>query len=180
MKEAGLKRGQPITFRIPSDTTDHTLRQLQKLKEEERRNFSSTIARFVLDGVNNTSKKQQEVITIPLPKGLSKAQRDWLKHEQSEALLGSIVYELMADPVRTAALMASLKGEPIDYYPEVEETVTTPSVKVDHNEDLIIERQLEDDLDSFDLTSIEGFSNSSFEEEEEVDPLGDFLAQMNK
>ena len=57
MTEKGLKRGQPITFRIPSDTSDQTLRQLQKLKEVERRNFSSKIAEFVIDGVNDSSIK---------------------------------------------------------------------------------------------------------------------------
>ena len=85
-----MKRGQPITFRLPSDTSDHTLKQLQKLKEIERRNFSSKIAEFVIEGVNDSHSKDRETITIPLPKGLTKAQRDWLKHEHSEALLGSI------------------------------------------------------------------------------------------
>ena len=110
MSETGLKRGQPITFRLPSDTSDHTLRELQKLKEVERRNFSSKIAEFVIDGVNDSLLKHREAITIPLPKGLTKAQRDWLKHEHSEALLGSIVYQLMSDPIRTASLFASLNS----------------------------------------------------------------------
>ena len=96
MKEKGLKRGQPITFRIPSDTSDHILKHLQKLKETERRNFSSKIAEFVMEGVSDSLSKQRETITIPLPKGLTKAQRDWLKHEHSEALLGSIVYQLLS------------------------------------------------------------------------------------
>ena len=62
MNETGLKRGQPITFRLPSDTSDHTLRQLQKLKEVERRNFSSKIAEFVIDGVNDSLLKHREAI----------------------------------------------------------------------------------------------------------------------
>ena len=45
-----IKRGQAITFRVPSDTSDYTLAKLQKLKEIEKRNFSSKIAEFVLDG----------------------------------------------------------------------------------------------------------------------------------
>ena len=53
-------------------------------------------------------------MSIPLPKGLTKAQRDWLKHEHSEALLGSIVYQLMSDPNRTAALFASLNSNAIE------------------------------------------------------------------
>ena len=114
MSETGLKRGQPITFRLPSDTSDHTLRQLQKLKEKERRNFSGRIAQFVIDGVNDTLTKQREAITIPLPKGLTKAQRDWLRHEHSEALLGSIVYQMISDRVRAASLFASLNSNAID------------------------------------------------------------------
>ena len=58
--------------------------------------------------------KHREAIIIPLPKGLTKAQRDWLKHEHSEALLGSIVYQLMSDPIRTASLFASLNSNAID------------------------------------------------------------------
>ena len=116
MSETGLKRGQPITFRLPSDTSDQTLKQLQKLKEVERRNFSIKIAEFVIDGVNDSLLKHREAITIPLSEGLTKAQRDWLKHEHSEALLGSIVYQLMyyADPNRTAALFASLNSNAIN------------------------------------------------------------------
>ena len=83
-----VTRGQTISFRIPSDTPDHILKQIQRLKETERRNFSSKIAEFVVQGVNHSYARDREMITIPLPKRLSKAQRDWLKHEHSEALLG--------------------------------------------------------------------------------------------
>ena len=44
-----IKRGQAITFRIPSNTPDYMLLQLQKLKETEKRNFSSKIAQFVIE-----------------------------------------------------------------------------------------------------------------------------------
>ena len=47
-----VTRGQTISFRIPSDTPDHILKQLQRLKEAERRNFSSKIAEFALEGVS--------------------------------------------------------------------------------------------------------------------------------
>lgn len=83
-----IKRGQSISFRVPSDTPDHILKHLQKLKETEKRNFSSKMAEFVMQGVSSAQSKDRETITIPLPKGLSKVQRDWLKHEHSEALLG--------------------------------------------------------------------------------------------
>jgi hypothetical protein len=177
MSDTGLKRGQPITFRLPSDTSDHTLRELQKLKEVERRNFSSKIAEFVIDGVNDSLLKHREAITIPLPKGLTKAQRDWLKHEHSEALLGSIVYQLMSDPIRTASLFASLNSNAIDVNAALylqEETSATTELETENH--LI---NMDDDLDNFDWEQLKGPEETSVEEEEE-DPLADFLAQMNK
>ncbi|WP_318616222.1 hypothetical protein [Sporosarcina sp. YIM B06819] len=176
MTETGIKRGQPITFRIPSDASDHVLRQLQQLKEVERRNFSSRIAEFVIDGVNESLLKHREAIMIPLPKGLTKAQRDWLKHEHSEALLGSIVYQLLSDPIRTATLFASLNsnaGEKEDSFYLQEVTSTT--------EDHVIGIETDDDdLDNFDWQLVKETESVPTEEEDEMDPLADFLAQMNK
>ena len=197
MSETGLKRGQPITFRLPSDTSDHTLKQLQKLKEVERRNFSSRIAQFVIEGVNESLIKQREAITIPLPKGLTKAQRDWLRHEHSEALLGSIVYQLMEDPVRTAALYASLNSNAVDVdkalylqeettveeqeipeTPETPETPKTPEILEVPLPDVVIDDH--DDLDNFDWDQVKMLESTPVDVDEEVDPLADFLAQMNK
>ena len=109
-----IKRGQAITFRVPSDASDHTLLQLQKLKETEKRNFSSKLAQFVLSGVDSDLQQDKELITLPLPHCLSKAQRDWLKHAHSEAMLGSILYELLTNPMRATALFASLSDNPIE------------------------------------------------------------------
>jgi len=177
MNETGLKRGQPITFRLPADTSDHTLKQLQKLKEVERRNFSSKIAEFVIDGVNDSLLKHREAITIPLPKGLTKAQRDWLKHEHSEALLGSIVYQLMSDPIRTASLFASLNSNAIDVNTALYlQEETSAAIELETKDHVI---NIEDDLDNFDWEQLKGSEETSVEEEEE-DPLADFLAQMNK
>ena len=106
-----IKRGQAITFRIPSNTPDYMLLQLQKLKETEKRNFSSKIAQFVLNGVGRDLHDDKELITLPLPHRLSKLQWDWLKHAQSEALLGSILYELLTNPMRATKLFASLSDE---------------------------------------------------------------------
>ena len=198
MKETGLKRGQPITFRIPSDTSDQTLKRLQKLKEVERRNFSSKIAEFVIEGVNASLLKHKEAIVVPLPKGLSKAQRDWLKHEHSEALLGSIVYQLMSNPVRTAALLTSLNSNAVDIEDplyrreEVEESEDHKPIWQADREDERTEVEVEVEvdlkdidldagLDDFDWETVRAETSSSTEEDvDEVDPLADFLAQMNK
>ena len=109
-----IKRGQTISFRVPSDTPDYLLKQLQRLKETERRNFSSKVAEIVLEGINNTRSSDRLLVTIPLPKSLDKAQRNWLKHEHSEALIGTIVYNLISDPIRATSLMASLNSNSLD------------------------------------------------------------------
>jgi len=180
MKDSGLKRGQPITFRIPSDTSDYTLKHLQKLKEVERRNFSGKIAEFVIEGVNGSLSKNREAITIPLPKVLSKEQRDWLKHEHSEALLGSIVYQLMSDPIRTSALFASLNSNAIEVddalYLQEESEIEVEQI----NNHSFSGGSTDDDLDNFDWQAVKRTENPSIEEVEDQDPLGDFLAQMNK
>lgn len=188
---AGIQRGQAITFRLPSDTPDHLLRQLQKLKETEKRNFSSKIAEFVLEGAGNSSFQEREMITIPLPQKLSKTQRDWLKHAHSEALLGSIIYQLLSDPIRATALLASLNSNASEVDQALylqEDMAELPDALVTHSEASRENKPSmeENDLDDFDWNQAL-ISNSKEEEEQESvkeesldDLLGDFLAQMNK
>jgi hypothetical protein len=198
MKDKGMTRGQPITFRIPSDTPDHILKHLQKLKETEKRNFSSKIAELVMTGVNNNVSKQREAITIPLPKGLEKSQRDWLKHEHSEALLGSIVYQLLSNPVRTASLLASLSSSALDIDEALylqEETAVSKESDInwasingttDTDVDEVEEKShsTDEELDNFDwdhaMKAQEPDKEEEIVEESMEDLLGDFLAQMNK
>ncbi|WP_251554065.1 hypothetical protein [Neobacillus muris] len=200
MKKAAaneIKRGQAISFRVPSDTPDHLLKQLQKIKETERRNFSSTIAEFVMQGVSQSFSREKESITIPLPRKLTKIQRDWLKHEHSEALLGSIIYQLIADPVRSAALLASLTSNSLDLdealYLQENLVAGTPMTNEPAEEaaagieeppspsDLDI---MEDDLSLFDWEkAVKEPAPGEEKEEEELDAadlLGGFLANMNK
>lgn len=196
-----VQRGQAISFRVPSDTPDHILKQLQKLKETERRNFSSKIAEFVMHGVNSSHAREKETITIPLPQKLTKAQRDWIKHEHSEALLGSILYQLIADPVRSTALLASLNSRSLDIdealylqeevFPEelprnyrnstgYQESSAAqeeqPPSPIDLNE-------MDDDLSDFDWDGAKDKEPVVVDEdiEEDIDDLlGGFLANMNK
>lgn len=197
MKKANpneIKRGQALSFRIPSDTPDHILRHLQKLKETERRNFSSKIADFVLQGVGNSYSRERETITIPLPRNLSKSQRDWIKHEHSEALLGNIVYHLLTDPIRATALLASLNSKSTEIDEALylqEEEMDLPTVIAAEDSPVIEETastnendSMDDDLDSFVWESI-GQADKPEEEIEEKeedldDILGEFLAKMNK
>lgn len=188
-----ITRGKTIAFRIPSDTPDHVLKQLQKLKETERRNFSSRISEFVLQGVGQSIQKDRETITIPLPKNLSKMQRDWLKHEHSEALLGNIMYQLISNPVRTASLLTALNSNStdIDQALYLQEEQTNDEASLDRYHDIPAEPASstndfdDDDLSQFDWDSakrdedVEKEESQSPEQEME-DLLGDFLAHMNK
>src|SRR5574342_899991 len=193
-----IKRGQAISFRVPSDTPDHILRHLQKLKETERRNFSSKIAEFVMQGAGSSHSKERETLTIPLPRNLSKSQRDWVKHEHSEALLGNIVYHLLSDPIRATSLLASLnsKSTEIDEALYLQEEVVYPRAEAEQNNSGILATEeaapaaevdsFDDDLDSFDWESMKQNDDQVSEEEPEEqeddldDLLGDFLAKMNK
>jgi hypothetical protein len=199
-----IKRGQTIAFRIPSDTPDHILKQIQKLKETEKRNFSSRIAEFVMQGVNQTFKREREALTIPIPQKLSKVQKDWLKHEHSEALLGSIMYNLIADPVRSVSLLAALNSNQTDIdqalylqeeafaeIPKIEtriSSVNAISFEEEQQEQMVEslqEDEIDDDLDQIDWEMLKPDEPSSKkqtpEKEESLDDLlGGFLAQMNK
>lgn len=195
-----IKRGQAISFRIPSDTPDHLLGHLQRLKELERRNFSSKIAEFVLQGVGQSFSKERETITVPLPHKLSKTQRDWLKHEHSEAVLGSIVYQLLTDPIRTTALLASLNSNSLDinealYLQEELPNEEVPDTKAPLASDYLsgFEKKADakdlsimDDLDTFDWKKATKDKSITAEEqqadmENDLDSLlGDFLNKMNK
>lgn len=187
-----ITRGKTIAFRIPSDTPDHVLKQLQKLKDTERRNFSSRISDFVMQGVGQTIQKERETITIPLPKNLSKMQRDWLKHEHSEALLGNIMYQLISNPVRTASLLAAINSNStdIDQALYLQEDKQKDKVTLDVYDDKSVNLNSIDDLGDDDLNQFD-WDNAKREEdepkEEPQDPekemeglLGDFLAHMNK
>ncbi|QGH36722.1 hypothetical protein GI584_22870 [Gracilibacillus salitolerans] len=187
-----INRGQTISFRIPSDTPDYLLKEIQRLKETERRNFSSKMAELVLKGVNETSSKERETITIPLPSSLTKAQRNWLKHEHSEALLGSIVYQLLNDPVRATTLLASLNSSSTDIDEALylqEEIPEESNQEEDELQDFSeIEKEqdpVDDDLDSFNWEEAvkenrEEKEETESEEADLDDLLGDFLSKMNK
>lgn len=193
-----VKRGQAISFRVPSDTPDHLLKHLQKLKETERRNFSSKIAEFVMQGVGQSNSREREVITVPLPHSLSKSQRNWLKHEHSEALLGSIIYQLLTDPVRATALLASLNSKSLDldealYLQEelsVEEHKVVPSngeSPIKSSEEVATAKDhtsFDDDLTNFNWeTAKQNQSKEDEVDDEDADLdglLGDFLSAMNK
>jgi hypothetical protein len=189
-----ITRGQAISFRIPSDTPDHLVKQMQKLKETERRNFSSRIADFVLEGVGNSYKRERETITVPLPHKLSQAQRNWLKHEHSEALLGSIIYHLLTNPVRATALLASLNSNSLDIDEAlyVQENIQVDEIPKEPYLESAMEKtaaaqttDMDSDIEMFEWDRDKHEPQIDIEEhdteENDLDNLlGDFLSKMNK
>ncbi|MDY0394442.1 hypothetical protein ACFSMW_08355 [Virgibacillus halophilus] len=191
-----IKRGQTISFRVPSDTPDHLLKHLDALKKQERRNFSSKIAEYVMNGLGQSYQRKRESITVPLPHQLSKAQRDWLKHEHSEALLGSIVYHILADPVRATSLLASMNSSALDIdealYLQEEVLDDKPVVQEKPAAEKPVSSNKENsaDMDSIDWEAamkdqreaVEETAAASDEDNEADldDLLGDFLSKMNK
>ncbi|RYG72546.1 hypothetical protein EU245_10095 [Lentibacillus lipolyticus] len=173
-----IERGQSITFRIPSDTPDYLLKQLQKIKETERRNFSSQIAQYVLKGVQETFTRERESVTIPLPRQLTKEQKNWLKHEHSEALIGNIVYQLMQDPVRATSILATLNSNQPDFQEAPELDVALEQAAPPEPEPSATDAP---DLDNVDLDALDDLHEPETEESQEEDePLADFFSKMNK
>jgi len=123
-----------------------------------------------------------------------------LKHEHSEALLGAIIYQLLKDPVRSTALLASLNSNSLDIDEALylQEESTSEREKAAEADDylhateetaVIAEIDSMDDLDNFDWDK--ATHNQSIEAEAEKEPedgenedldslLGDFLHSMNK
>ncbi|GAA0429751.1 MAG: hypothetical protein ACQEWU_11065 [Bacillota bacterium] len=178
MAKNTIERGQSITFRVPSDTPDYLLKALQRLKETERRNFSSRIAQFVLRGLSESVTKERETVTVPLPKQLTKEQKSWLKHEHSEALVGTILYQLLSDPMRATTLLASLNSN----HTNIDEALYLQENDIDTGKPVLEETALKEeiDLDSLRLDSLDTNQQQEVIEEEEEDPLKDFFSSMNK
>src|SRR5699024_6028053 len=145
----------------------------------------------------------RETITIPLPKALTKEQKSWLKHEHSEALIRTILYQLLSDPMRATSLLASLNSnaqttdealylqedytteETSNQSLETEET-SDQAMETDESVDEAPVEQVDDDLmDTLDMSAlfedVHAEDTQSIEEDEDDDdPLEDFFANMNK
>jgi hypothetical protein len=168
-----MERGHVLSFRLPSDTPDHILKYLQNLKDTEGRKFSKKITGIFFNGI--AASTQQESISIPLHQPLTKEQREWLKHEQTETLIRNVFYQLLSEPTSSVEIKV----------PEMIPTKPTPEPIPPQKEETGNGLQNVDDLDSFDDLDNFQFDFSAQREEEVVeeiedDPLGDFFAVMNK
>ncbi|WML50403.1 hypothetical protein RCG23_12175 [Neobacillus sp. PS3-34] len=152
----------------------------------------------MVQGVGNSYARERESITIPLPHKLSKSQRDWVKHEHSEALLGSIIYQLLTDPIRATALLASLNSKSLEInealYLQEDMAIKGDSLTSINEDNLSVSNEkadsddldmMDDDLSTFDWKEAQNQKQVEEEENDETENdleglLGDFLAKMNK
>lgn len=168
-----MERGYVLSFRLPSDTPNHILDYLQNLKDTEGRKFSSKCADLLRKGIGVTA---EDVVTIPLNQSLTKEQRDWLKHEQSEAILQNLITQVLSGAAISVETPAPIV--PV-HIPEPKPPVKVEP-KVMKNGLLEVPEEDDDDLGNF---SLDNFSIQREEEEQVEEPadnlLGGFLDRMN-
>ncbi|AIE61781.1 hypothetical protein BMMGA3_17170 (plasmid) [Bacillus methanolicus MGA3] len=94
--------GKTISFRLPSDTPKHVSDYLTERKQKLGRKFSSEIAPIFVQAISQQVLKttDEDILTIPLPKGFTKEQKEWLRHPNTRALIGQMLYQFVQDPLK--------------------------------------------------------------------------------
>jgi hypothetical protein len=91
--------GKTISFRLPSDTPIHVSKYLNKRKKKLGRKFSSEIAPIFIEAISqkalDTSNTDQ--VTIPLPKGLTSEQKEWINHPNTKTLISQLLYQVVSN-----------------------------------------------------------------------------------
>lgn len=98
--------GKTISFRLPNDTPEHVFRYLNRRKKRLGRKFSSEIAPLFVDSIAEKALQgtQPYSVSIPIPKGLSDEQKDWISHPSTRALIGQLLYQMVKEPVKPLQL----------------------------------------------------------------------------
>src|SRR5699024_94310 len=134
-----------------------------------------------------------KTIIIPMPQAITKEQKSWVKHEHSEVLIGTILYQFLSDPMRATSLLASLNSNarPIDEALYLQEDYTTEetSAQALETDESVDEAPVEQDddavMDTLDMSAL--FEDVHAEDtqsidvdEDDDDAIDDVLANMNK
>ncbi|WP_049684069.1 hypothetical protein [Peribacillus loiseleuriae] len=92
--------GKSLSFRLPSDTPSHVLKYLTENKKNAGRKFSSNIASIFIDAVSQkalgTANGNQ--MNVPLPKGLTSEELEWINHPHTKALISQLLYQVVKKP----------------------------------------------------------------------------------
>jgi hypothetical protein len=110
--------GKTISFRLPHDTPEHVYQYLNKRKKILGRKFSSEIAPLFVQSISEKALQDQQgdILEVPIPKGLTNEQLDWLTHPNTQALIGQLLHQMVKQPLK-----------PLDLEPPVVESVSQES-----------------------------------------------------
>ncbi|WP_053437827.1 hypothetical protein [Sporosarcina globispora] len=94
--------GTTISFRLPHDTPEHVYQYLNERKKKLGRKFSSEIAPLFIQSVSEKAlqDQQEDLLEVPIPKGLSEEQLDWLTHPRTQALIGHLIWQMVKQPLK--------------------------------------------------------------------------------
>ncbi|WP_154319554.1 hypothetical protein [Metabacillus idriensis] len=92
--------GKTISFRLPHDTPVSVSKYLTRRKTRLGRKFSSEIAPLFVDAISRKISKtsEEDTISVPLPKGITNDQKEWLNHPQTKALISQLLYQVINKP----------------------------------------------------------------------------------
>jgi len=105
--------GKVISFRLPKATPTRVLTHLDELKKEHGRKFGGIMAsRFVQMVDQEINKKHpEEMLVIPLPTGVSEEEKEFLRNEKNQALIGQLIVQLLKEPGKIAELPRDMDTE---------------------------------------------------------------------
>ncbi|MDQ0862378.1 hypothetical protein [Bacillus sp. V2I10] len=92
--------GKTISFRLPQDTPVSVSKYLTRRKNRLGRKFSSEIAPLFVSAISQKISKtsEEDTISVPLPKGITNEQKEWLNHPHTKALISQLLYQVINKP----------------------------------------------------------------------------------
>ncbi|WP_445491589.1 hypothetical protein [Niallia sp. 03133] len=92
--------GKTISFRLPHNTPKSVSDHLNKRKKVLGRKFSREIAPLFVEAIEDAvvENKTIESVEIPLPKGLTQDQKEWLNSPHTKSLLSQLIYQVVSQP----------------------------------------------------------------------------------
>ncbi|GKU83919.1 hypothetical protein [Niallia sp. NCCP-28] len=94
--------GKTISFRLPQNTPKSVSDHLNKRKKVLGRKFSSEIAPLFVEAIEEAVVENKintcEMVEIPLPKGLTQDQKEWLDSPHTKSLLSQLIFQVVNQP----------------------------------------------------------------------------------
>lgn len=97
MKYKPVKAGDVFSFRLPKNTPEDQIKALNKMRNKLERDFGKEIAPLFMEAVVNYTKAS-ETVTVPLPRKLTRPEREKFNDIHVKHLIGHIVFQLILTP----------------------------------------------------------------------------------